>query len=190
MILPDHPVPAGIERFYFEIEIKSDLGRDSELANAIGFATQPAHLDGFPGWFNPVAPSWGYHGDDGQFCANGNERNSLSNNPYGKGTTIGCGVIYQNGVDGKIFYTKDGESLGIAFERGVLGRLYPVVGMAERAKLEANFGEDVEGRPFRWKPGNTRCFDLETVMAKDGGEGDGKTVVPTRIEFGPAVKAA
>jgi hypothetical protein len=193
MVIANHPVPAGIECFYFEIEIQPDLGRDSELIIAIGFTTQPVRLENFPGWFFHAAPSWGYHGDDGRFFANGYESNRLPQAPYGKGTTIGCGIIYQNGVDGQIFYTKDGESLGIAVEKGVVGRLYPVVGVAEPVKLEANFGDDLQARPFKWKPGNMRSFDLQTVVAKVEGEvgGDGGTgMVPTTITLGSAVKTA
>ena len=28
LIIANHPIPAGIERFYFEIEIKADIGDD------------------------------------------------------------------------------------------------------------------------------------------------------------------
>lgn len=42
MILANHPIPAGIERFYFEIEIRSDIGGVQNVSNAVGFATQPA----------------------------------------------------------------------------------------------------------------------------------------------------
>ena len=83
---------------------------------------------------------------------------------YGKGATVGCGVVYRDGgVDGSIFFTKDGASLGVAFDKGVLGRLYPAAGMAERAALEANWGNDLETRPFLWAPGNGTTWDLETV---------------------------
>lgn len=35
MVLANHPIPAGVEQFYFEIEIKADIGRDADLPNAL-----------------------------------------------------------------------------------------------------------------------------------------------------------
>ena len=187
MTLANHPIPAGIERFYFEVNIKSDFGRDKDLLIAVGFATQPARLNGMPGWSNPIAPSWAFHGDDGRIFANSDE--SLMNYaaPYGKGATVGCGVIFQNGVDGNVFYTRDGEPLGVAFDKSVRGRLYPVVGMGEPAAIVANWGDDVEGRPFKWAPANDGSYDLEAVKVKRMDEGSVTAVVPTKIEFGPSM---
>ena len=185
--MANHPIPAGIERFYFEVEIKPDRGRDKYLFNAIGFATQPARLEAMPGWYNPIAPSWAFHGDDGRLFANSNESYRDYAEPYGKGATIGCGIIYQNSVDGHVFYTRDGEPLGVAFDKSVRGRLYPVVGMSEPAVLAANWGDDVDGRPFLWAPANKGSFDLEAVRVKNAVEGPVTKVVPTKIELGPAV---
>jgi hypothetical protein len=36
------------------------------------------------------------------------------------------------------------------FER-VMGRLFPVVGLKDKATLVANFGGDLDSRPFVWK---------------------------------------
>ena len=170
MILANHPIPAGIERFYFEIEILSDPEKDQDTSNAIGFATQPAKLNSMPGWFNPIAPSWAFHGDDGNLFANSNESLRKYAEPYGKGGTVGCGVIFQNGVDGTIFYTYNGESLGVAFDQSVRGRLYPAVGMWDSAPISANWGDDAEGSPFKWAPANAGLFDLEDIKMKNTDE--------------------
>ena len=81
--------------------------------NAIGFSTQPASLDRMPGWYNAMAPSFAYHGDDGRLFANSNQSSKDFAGPYGKGDTIGCGVIYNDSVEGTIFYTRNGEPQGM-----------------------------------------------------------------------------
>ena len=80
---------------------------------AIDFSTQPARLDRMPGWYNAAAPSFAYHGDDGLLYANRNESLKDYAGSYGKGDTIGCGVIYNDGVEGMIFYTRNGEPQGM-----------------------------------------------------------------------------
>lgn len=85
-----------------------------------------------PGLYG-TAPSWAWHGDDGNKFANSFFANTFYAAPYGKGDTIGCGVIYQDGVDGIIFYTRNGEALGmmiplaffckkLTFDEGLLSR--------------------------------------------------------------------
>lgn len=190
MILANHPIPAGIERFYFEVEIRPDLGKVQNPSNAIGFATQPARLNNMPGWFNPIAPSWAFHGDDGHLFANKNMGFQEYAEPYGKGDTIGCGVIFQNGVDGVIFYTRNGKSLGVAFDKSVRGRLYPAIGMWGPAAITTQWGEDASGRQFIWAPANAGRFDLEDIKVKSTDESNATTVVSARIEPEPRVPLA
>ena len=185
MVLANHPIPAGIERFYFEVEIGPDVGRRQNLFNAIGFATQPARFNNMPGWFNPIAPSWAFHGDDGKLFANRSMSSQIYGEPYGKGDTIGCGVIFQNGVDGVVFYTRNGKSLGVAFDKSVRGRLYPAVGMQEPAAITTQWSEDLVERHFMWAPANAGRFDLEDIKVKSMDEGNVAAVVPTGIELGP-----
>lgn len=65
-----------------------------------------------PGWYNATAPSFAYHGDDGRLYANSNQSLKDYEGPYGKGDTIGCGVIYNDSVEGTIFYTRNGQPQG------------------------------------------------------------------------------
>lgn len=66
-----------------------------------------------PGWFNKLAPSWAYHGDDGHLFANANQSNKVyGEGPYGLGDTIGVGVIFADGINGTIFYTRNGKCTG------------------------------------------------------------------------------
>ena len=95
--------------------IKSNHRHDS--CNAIGFLTQPARLDRLPGWHNATAPSFAYHGDDGRIYSNSNYSLKDYAGSYGKGDTIGCGVIYGDSIEGTIFYTRNGTPQGILLRK-------------------------------------------------------------------------
>lgn len=145
--------------YYFEIDIISK-GRDGYIG--IGFSHAGVSTNRLPGW---EPGSWGYHGDDGHsFACYGTGK------PYGPtfttGDVIGCGVNFAEG-NWSAFFTKNGQSLGIAFKdlkvdappgsRGSSAAaavqaqmLYPSVGLRTPGEVvEANFGQ----RPFR--------FDIE-----------------------------
>lgn len=70
-----------------------------------------------PDWYD-AAISWAWHGDDGKIFFSGNSVSQAQYaDPYGKGDTVGCGVIYQNSVDGTIFYSRNDEALGMLIPR-------------------------------------------------------------------------
>ena len=116
-IMANHPVPAGLGKYYYEIEI-SKAGQDvggPDLDNpilAIGFCTSSAHLLVFPGWPKSDVPnsrSWAYHGDDGGLFSSSSS-GALRHLPrFGPGDVIGCGL---NDDEKKIFYTKNGQLIG------------------------------------------------------------------------------
>lgn len=166
-IQSNHPVPAGILSFYFETTISPNVGSPSSIL-AIGLATQISRFDGyFPGWDHQVSRSWGYHGDDGSIHSQTPRNDKWTLQPYTKGETVGCGVVYASeGAEGRIFFTKQGKSLGWAFESGVIGRLYPVVGMIEAMACTANWGDDLEERPFLWGLANKKTITPEDVEVK------------------------
>ena len=155
-----------------------------------------------PGWYNASAPSFAYHGDDGHLFANSNSSARDYAGSYGKGDTIGCGVIYNDSVEGTIFYTRNGEPQGMidlafsipsaslhelkstkgaAFEKDVKGRLYPVIGMTEPTAIAANFGNDVESTPFQWELGNSGKYGVDAIKKKKAEE---PVTVQVPIEFG------
>ena len=161
-VLTNHPVPAGIKSFYFEITQSSDeVGEDA--GSVIGFATHSARLRDVPGF---EASSWGYHSDDGSAMTKYKRNDQFTGQSYGKGDTVGCGVMYDDeSVEGRIFMTKEGKSLGWAFETGVIGRLYPAAGLWGNLACTANFGEDLDTKPFLWAPANKRSFRADDVQA-------------------------
>jgi Ran-binding protein 9/10 len=100
--------------------------------------------DKLPGW---TSESWGYHGDDGNIF-HGESGQAIGN--YGvlfsTGDVIGCCLDFQND---QVFYTKNGEYLGLAFSGEAqcwgpnLGELYPCVGLhsiGERVRI--NLGKE------------------------------------------------
>ena len=155
-----------------------------------------------PGWYNPTAPSFAYHGDDGLLFGNSNSSSREYAGPYGKGDTIGCGVIYNDGIEGMIFYTRNGQPqgtvfctifilssslhkltrrVGSAFDEIVKGRLYPVIGMTAPAAITVNFGNNLENRPFKWELGNRGRYDIDAVKMKKLEE---PVTMQVPIEFG------
>ncbi|KAH0364243.1 purine and uridine phosphorylase, partial [Aureobasidium melanogenum] len=100
----DHPIPAGLNDFFFEVEIVCG-GHDSLIA--IGLGNGSSLGTGMPGW---KAGSWAYHGDDGKkFDETSGGRGESYNETYGTGDTICCGIDFNsNTVD---FY-KNGTPLG------------------------------------------------------------------------------
>ena len=155
-----------------------------------------------PRWYNPTAPSFAYHGDDGRLFGNSISSTREYAGPYGNGDTIRCGVIYNDGIEGMIFYTRNGQPQGMvlstnfisplslhkltrrvgpAFDKNVKGRLYPVIGMTAPTVIKVNFGHDFESMPFKWELGNKGKYDLNAVRISKEEEPVTKQVP---IEFG------
>ncbi|KAG9757778.1 purine and uridine phosphorylase, partial [Aureobasidium melanogenum] len=87
----DHPIPAGLNEFFFEVEIVCG-GHDSLVA--IGLCNGISSKTGMPGW---KAGSWAYHGDDGKkFGANG--EGERYNETYDTGDTICCGIDFNSNI--------------------------------------------------------------------------------------------
>ncbi|KAG0251447.1 hypothetical protein BG011_007601 [Mortierella polycephala] len=130
-IRTNRPIPPQCGVYYFEVFVKSK-GQQGYIG--VGVCNSSVELGRLPGW---ELDSWGYHGDDGNIfggCGNGR--------PFGPvfttGDMIGCGINFR---DMSLFYTLNGDYLGVAF-RDLRGSLYPTVGMRTTGEVvEANFGQ-------------------------------------------------
>lgn len=142
----DFPVPKDCGIYYFEVTLQ---GKHKEGLIGVGFSGSKVSLNKPPGW---EAESWAYHGDDGfSFCQ------SFPGKAYGPkynwNSTIGCGINFRTG---SIFFTKDGNNLGVAF-RDIKGpSLYPSVGMKKTGEhVRINFGQS----PF--------VYDIDTMVERE-----------------------
>ncbi|KAK1753187.1 ankyrin-3 [Echria macrotheca] len=162
----DLPLPAGLDRYYFEITLRKPPSatewspnpkrpRDPNLVDgilevAIGFCTSGAAAITFPGWppkdDAPNVKSWGYYSDDGG--VHGSEGSRSEPDPsrkygFGVGDTVGCGVDLVNKVG---WFTRNGCKYPFQVSGSqVRGRLFPLVGVHDPVVVVTNFSG-----PFRW----------------------------------------
>jgi hypothetical protein len=130
----NNSIPLDVGIYYYETEI-IDEGEKANIG--IGFCRPETHLHTLPGW---DWDSYGYHGDDGNRFWKGD---GIRYGPFfNRGDIIGCGINYLNQT---IFYTKNGVHLGTAFNRVIVGELYPIIGMRSlNERILVNFGN----KPF------------------------------------------
>lgn len=133
-IRTDHCIPPSCLLYYFEITFVSK-GREGLMG--VGLSSSQVSLNKLPGW---AKESYGYHADDGNiFTVDGK---GLNFGPtFTTDDVIGCGY---NLVEGKCFFTKNGQNLGKAFEdipSNIL--LYPTIGFKTLGEeIKANFGQE------------------------------------------------
>ncbi|KAL7796221.1 ankyrin repeat-containing domain protein [Trichoderma afarasin] len=121
--------------YYFEVLV---VQTGLYEAVGVGFATDETELENQLGW---TMGSWGFHGENGKVYHARCRRGRPYAEPYSSGSTIGCGVDFNNR---SIFFTVDGEYKGCAFKDDLIrGHLYPAVFLHPgnpSAKIVANFG--------------------------------------------------
>ncbi|KAK6361382.1 hypothetical protein TWF730_005115 [Orbilia blumenaviensis] len=193
----DKPIPFGKFQYYYEAEIFPVMEDDSPISADIyfGFVQDNPNLgSGQIGWeYSKYSRSslsqehlhgeayqktglhghaWGWNLTDGRaYHRYGRGDNSVFNLPFSLGCdsptsyTIGCGFDSEGK---RIWFTRDGEFLGIGF-LDVAGRLWPTVGFtAPSAKVEFNLGADTSRKPFKYDYRNRFASDVARwVKAND-----------------------
>jgi len=139
------PLPSRLDRFYFEVTLKSTAISASSPSPAwptvsIGFCTAAGAPVTFPGAKpRPAASSvrsWGYHGDGGGFFSSeSGGRPPMFGPQCCKGNTVGCGVDL---LTHTMWFTLNGWFKWDIFEN-VHGRLFPLIGLYDEIELETNF---------------------------------------------------
>lgn len=133
-IRTNFPIRPQCGIYYFEIKVISK-GEDGFIC--IGFCRAANKLERLPGW---DAHSYAYHADDGHVfdqCGQGKEYGPS----FSSGDIVGCCINYANKT---AFFTKNGASLGIAFEDIDLSEpFYPCLGLRTPGeKVYVNFGQE------------------------------------------------
>ncbi|CAB3408625.1 unnamed protein product [Caenorhabditis bovis] len=156
VVRANFPIPCSIGFYYFEITIES--GERGCLG--IGLSRRDGALNRMPGWDQNCL---GYHGDDGHFfssCGHG----TLYGPKFTTGDVIGCGF---DTVLRQIFFTKNGEHLGVA-ANGIthIDDMYPTVGMKNPGeKIRANFG--LHPFKFDFEAHKRQLFEKKIEMIDD-----------------------
>ncbi|KAF9545811.1 Ran-binding protein 10 [Mortierella hygrophila] len=133
-VTANHPINPKVGVFYFEITIDHFKGNS---ALSIGIASKSLRKNFQVGW---DLNSWGFHSDDGFLYFGNGKQNITYSYEYREGDTVGCGV---NFLDKAVFFTINGEMMGIAF-RFVKESipLYPAIGLSQAGtEINANFGD-------------------------------------------------
>ncbi|KAK3844960.1 MAG: concanavalin A-like lectin/glucanase domain-containing protein [Linnemannia gamsii] len=133
-VTANHPINPKAGVFYFEITIDHFKGNS---ALSIGIASKSLRKNFQVGW---DLNSWGFHSDDGFLYFGNGKQNITYSYEYREGDTVGCGV---NFLDKAVFFTINGEMMGIAF-RFVKESipLYPAIGLSQAGtEINANFGD-------------------------------------------------
>ncbi|KAG0298116.1 Ran-binding protein 10 [Linnemannia gamsii] len=133
-VTANHPINPKVGVFYFEITIDHFKGNS---ALSIGIASKALRKNFQVGW---DLNSWGFHSDDGFLYFGNGKQNITYSYEYREGDTVGCGV---NFLDKAVFFTINGEMMGIAFrfiKESIL--LYPAIGLSQAGtEINANFGD-------------------------------------------------
>ncbi len=126
--------------YYFEITVGNLPHRQSweNECISIGFGNKYFPLIGSQlGWsYNSV----GFHSDDGKFYNNTGFGKYYSK-PWGKGDTVGCGIILNKGY--RVFYTLNGKFLGFRkFKFDNNSSIYAMLGIDSSYPIKVNMGKD------------------------------------------------
>jgi hypothetical protein len=101
--LTDHPIPFGVSRYYWEVEVvKAD---NAEIC--LGLATESRWMRFVVDFYSERL--WTYDSQHGMVWGPTRWSSPCYGPKYGQGDTVGCGIDF---VKGAIFFTKNGILLG------------------------------------------------------------------------------
>ncbi|CAB4376953.1 unnamed protein product [Rhizophagus irregularis] len=130
--------------YYYEITILSNPNNNKTII-AIGLATKHYPTNRLPGC---DTHSVGFHSDEGRKFHNEKYTGSKYAKKWGdENDVIGCGYCQKTG---QVFFTKNGENLGIAYTGLFYDKWYPTIGSNGFCKLKVNFGQ----KEFKYKEAN------------------------------------
>lgn len=121
---------------YFEVDV---IHPGTRSITAVGIVEKDTYAsDKMPGW---ARESIGYHADDA--CAFHNTGWGRQwGKRFGAGDVVGCGIIWDTG---EVFYSLNGEFLGVAYRATTSAQYYAAVGFRNAlAHVKMNFG----AKPF------------------------------------------
>ncbi|CEM12055.1 unnamed protein product [Vitrella brassicaformis CCMP3155] len=167
------PWPVTANVCYFEVEIV-DAGQQCRIS--VGVVPPDYNTARQVGW---DAFSYGYHGDDGKlFHDAGHGIGWDENHPWPSGTVIGCGLLRRQR---KIFFTKNGEILGVGFQNVRCVQLNAADSHPHDRLLYPAFGLHSPGERVRivlgYEPSDFR-FDLTQLTNTDDPQIDGPLQPP------------
>jgi len=114
---------------------------------AVGLADGKMDLERqLPGW---VQNSFGFHSDDGCVYSQYGGLGQSYSFSFGRGDTVGCGLIRQLDGRSRLFFTLNGVALGTILTTYVPSTLaaLPTIGADAGCTIRVNFG----ATPFAWK---------------------------------------
>ncbi|KAF9916736.1 hypothetical protein BX616_002950 [Lobosporangium transversale] len=135
-VTANHPINPQCGLFYFEITI--DAYKEVKGSTmSVGIASKALRKNCQVGW---DLNSWGYHSDDGYLYFGNGKQSIKYAYEYKENDVVGCGI---NFVDRAVFFTLNGDMLGVAFRfiKDTIP-LYPAIGLSHAGtEINANFGD-------------------------------------------------
>ena len=151
------PIPASCNQFYYEITILPALRAGVFWSLYIGLTRRGSSA---PRVLGSATISFGYNESGWKRHWEESRRGYGKWQSYGpsfdENDVIGCGLLGNN-----LFYTKNGQFLGVAF-RDVPSDLYPALSLVYECAAVANFGQTAFRFRLNWDELRTLCTDRET----------------------------
>lgn len=126
--------------FYYEITIDKEPFRQpwNNEAISIGYGSINTYMNNnHVGWSKT---SYGYHNDDGKIYSNNTSK--YDNQKFGKGDTIGAGLIYLDSFKYEIFFTLNGKLLENSIIFTCVHKLTIMIGLNLSSSIKLNIGND------------------------------------------------